>query len=253
MMLLKLLRSKLFWVQLGLASLLSIGLLFALMRYLKVYTKHGQEIVVPDLLDLHVDQLAGVLETFHLQPVVVDSAYLKGKPARLIYDQDPKPGSKVKEGRSIYVSITSSNTPKVRVPELVDLSLRKATIDLKNLGLELGELIMRPDIASNVVLEMQQNGKKISAGKEIPKGSFVDLVVGIYNVDSVISVPNLVGLTIDEARFYLSENALYLGMVQFEGAISDTAKALVIRQIPEISDEEQITTMSYVDIWVAEN
>jgi len=249
----RLLRSKLFWIQLAIALLISMGLLFGLMRYLKVYTKHGQEIEVPDLLDLHVDQLPSLLATYQLQHVVVDSSYLKGKPAQLVYDQDPKPGSKVKEGRSIYVSITSSNTPKVLVPELVDLSLRKATIDLKNLGLELGTLIMRPDIANNVVLEMQRNGKKILAGKEIPKGSAIDLVVGIYNVDSMVSVPNLVGLTIEEARFYLSENALYLGMIQYEGAISDTSRALVIRQNPEISDEEQITTMSYVDIWVAEN
>lgn len=253
MIIVKLLRSKLFWIQLGIALLISLGLLFGLMSYLKVYTKHGQEIEVPDLMDLHVDQLGSLLATYQLQHVVVDSAFLKGKPAHLVYDQDPKPGSKVKEGRSIYVSITSSNTPKVLVPELVDLSLRKATIDLKNLGLELGALIMRPDIANNVVLEMQQNGKRIPAGKEIPKGSLVDLVVGIYNIDSMVSVPNLVGLTIEEARFYLSENALYLGMVQYEGTITDTTKALVIRQNPEINDEEEITTMSYVDIWVAEN
>ncbi len=168
----------------------------------------------------------------------------------LVYGQDPRPGSKVKEGRTIYLSITASNTPKVKLPDLIDLSLRKATIDLKNLGLGVGDLIMRPDIANNVVLEMIMAGNKVYPGKEVPKGSIVDLVVGIYNVDSLVNVPNLVGLTVEEARFYLSETALYLGAVSYAPTIRDSSKALVVRQFPEVNDEEPINTMSYVDIWV---
>ena len=47
---------------------------------------------------------------------------------------------------------------------------------------------MRPDIANNVVLEMQVGGNKIYAGKELPRGSSIDLVVGIYNVDSLVPI-----------------------------------------------------------------
>lgn len=244
--------SKIFVKQFLLAMALFIAVAIGLMQYLKVFTKHGQEIEVPDLTDLHLDQLELILKEKSLRFQVIDSSYLAGKLPNLVYEQDPRPGSKVKEGRTIYLSVTSSNTPKVKLPDLVDLSLRKATIDLKNLGLSLGELIMRPDIANNVVLEMQMNGGKVFPGKSISKGTVVDLVVGIYNVDSLVAIPNLVGLTIEEARFYLSESALYLGRVSYEGAISDSSKTLVLRQFPEAKEEELINTMSYIDIWVAQ-
>jgi len=243
-------KTKSFLIQLGIIIGIAVVLLIGLVQYMKFYTKHGQEIEVPDLTDLHIDQLQQLLAENDLKYMVIDSTYLQGKSSMLVYGQDPKPGSKVKEGRTIYLSITASNTPKVKLPDLIDLSLRKATIDLKNLGLGVGQLIMRPDIANNVVLEMTMSGNKVYPGKEVPKGSIVDLVVGIYNVDSLVNVPNLVGLTVEEARFYLSETALYLGAVNYGLAISDSSKALVVRQFPEVNDEEPLNTMSYVDIWV---
>lgn len=247
------LKSKTFRNQLILAAVVVVVMVTSLVQYLKFYTNHGQEIEVPDLKDLRVDQIQALLAEHDFSYVVVDSTYIRGKQPNLVYDQDPKAGSKVKEGRTIYVSITSSNTPKIKLPDLTDLSLRKATIDLRNLGLEVGQLIMRPDIANNVVLEMLLSGKKVMPGKEVPRGTAVDLVIGIYNVDSLVAIPNLVGLTIEEARFYLSETALYLGRINYQGTIADTTRALVIRQFPEAEEDEMINTMSFVDIWVSEN
>lgn len=247
------LKSKTFRNQIMLAVAVVVVLVVGLVQYLKFYTNHGQEIEVPDLKDLRVDQIQAVLEEHDFTYVVVDSTYIRGKQPDLVYDQDPKAGSKVKEGRTIYVSITSSNTPKVKLPNLIDLSLRKATIDLRNIGLEVGQLIMRPDIANNVVLEMNLAGRKVMPGKEVPRGTTIDLVIGIYNVDSLVAIPNLVGLTIEEARFYLSETALYLGRINYAGTIADTTKALVVRQFPVAEEDEMINTMSFVDIWVEEN
>jgi len=247
------LKSKTFRNNLLTAVGVLVVIVIALVQYLKFYTNHGQEIEVPDLKDLNVDQIQALLEDHDFKFVVVDSTYIRGKQPNLVYEQDPQAGSKVKEGRTIYVSITSSNTPKVKLPNLIDLSLRKATIDLRNIGLEVGELIMRPDIANNVVLEMNLAGRKVMPGKEVPRGTAVDLVIGIYNVDSLVAIPNLVGLTIEEARFYLSETALYLGRINYQGTIADTTKALVVRQFPEAIEDEMINTMSFVDIWVEEN
>jgi beta-lactam-binding protein with PASTA domain len=244
--------TKAFWKHVFLSIVIFFGVAIALMQYLSVFTQHGEEIEVPDLSNLPVDELEQLIIENELRFSIVDSTYISGKQPGLVYEQDPKPGSKVKRNRTIYISITSSNTPKVKLPELIDLSLRKATIDLKNAGLNLGQLIMRPDIANNVVLEMQIGGNKVYPGRELPRGSSVDFVVGIYNVDSLVPIPNLLGLTIEEARFYLSESALYLGRVGYEKIISDTSKALVTRQFPESIDGELINTMSYIDIWVAE-
>lgn len=245
--------SKAFWKHVFLSVIIFFGVAIALMQYLSVFTQHGEEIEVPDLADLHIDQLEQLSVENELRFSIVDSTFISGKQPGLVYEQDPKPGSKVKKNRTIYLSVTSSNTPKVKLPELIDLSLRKATIDLKNAGLNLGQLIMRPDIANNVVLEMQIGGNKVYPGKELPRGSNIDLVVGIYNVDSLVPIPNLLGLTIEEARFYLSESALYLGRIAYDKTINDTSKALVTRQFPESIDGEMINTMSYIDIWVAES
>ncbi|MDQ9759277.1 hypothetical protein RFZ45_10190, partial [Acinetobacter baumannii] len=49
--------------------------------------------------------------------------------------QTPKGGSKIKDGRTIYLTIRSYSTKKVKVPYVNDLSMRQGMAALHSAGL----------------------------------------------------------------------------------------------------------------------
>lgn len=71
----------------------------------------------------------------------------------------------------------------------------------------------------------------------MPKGSRIDLVLGDGRGNEEVDIPSLIGLTIDEARFALKNGAmLSLGNVYYEGEITDTANAVIVKQDPFLTD-----------------
>ena len=93
------------------------------------------------------------------------------KPARTILEQDPEPGSKVKESRMLYLTLNAATAPPVKMPDLKDVSYRQAEAILQTFGLKVGIVTYQPDLAKNAVLKQLYKGQLIGAGEEIPKGS----------------------------------------------------------------------------------
>ena len=71
----------------------------------------------------------------------------------VVLDQLPEKGVEVKPGRTIYVTINSFSQKRVPVPYVAGRSLRQAKNMLEIAGLEIAELVYRPDMATNYVLE----------------------------------------------------------------------------------------------------
>ena len=135
-----------------------------------------------------------------------------------------------------------------KVHNLKDLSVRQAEVMLRSLGLVLGKITFKEDIA-NVVLEMAINGNTMLAGGLINKGSTVDLLVGKMPVKTTIDIPDLIGFTVAEARLILSDKSLTIGNITMEGSITDMETALITKQNPEIGTEYDGST---VDIWISQ-
>ena len=75
-----------------------------------------------------------------LKAVAIDSSYVKGMPPGSILEQNPAGGSKVKEGRTVYLTINMDSAPKVSVPDIMDnSSLRQAEAKLRALGFRVTE------------------------------------------------------------------------------------------------------------------
>jgi beta-lactam-binding protein with PASTA domain len=166
---------------------------------------------------------------------------------------DPETGFLVKSGRTVYLTLNLSDLPSMPVPNLTDLSLRKATMDLTNKGFVVGQLIMKPDLAHQVVLGGQHKGRGVRTGQMLPRGSVIDLLVGFNNSDSLVEVPNLTGLTLDEARIFLAESSLSLGSVHYMGSIADSTQALIVRQRPMAGSQgSQVRALDFVDLWLAD-
>ena len=175
----KYLTSKTFFTQLAIALGIVIGLMLLLLQYIKFSTNHGEEIIVPSVAKLTVEQAEEKLDAADLEYVLLDTTdYNPDYPKFSVVKQDPLAGAKVKSGRKIYIKINSSGFTAVRIPNLIEQTLRQAEPSLKSIGLEVGEITYKPYIGKDMVLEMSQNGKELKPGDKVLKSSKIDIVVG---------------------------------------------------------------------------
>ncbi|WP_300564549.1 PASTA domain-containing protein [Flavobacterium sp.] len=175
----KFLLSFTFLKQVLIALFILCASLFLFMYWIGFTTNHGQEILVPNLSKMTLEQAEDKLDELDLDYSLLDTVdYNSAFPALTIVHQDPSPGAKVKQNRVIYLKINSTGYAKVRVPDLVQKTYRQAVPTLTALGLEVGDTTYIPNLAKDMVLEMKMNGKPVKAGTQVLKMSKVDLVLG---------------------------------------------------------------------------
>ncbi|MBR9998168.1 MAG: PASTA domain-containing protein [Cyclobacteriaceae bacterium] len=217
--------------------------------YLPVVTSHGESITVPDIVGLEYDDLEEFLTERDLRyEINIDSGYSSEFPPLSVLKQYPEYGQKVKEKRKIYVTLNATNPPEVRMPNLVDGSLKNAEMVLESYGLMRGEIIYEPDPARNAVLDQLFEGESIQEGTPIPKGSQIDLVVGDGIGRQIFEMPDAHGLEIEEAKILILGSSLNLGEINYVDSESDLP-GTVVSQSPEAGIMVKIGQR--IDLWVA--
>jgi eukaryotic-like serine/threonine-protein kinase len=246
--------SKLFLKQLGLAMLASLLLLWLLLLCLGWLTHHGEAINVPTVKGLTLEKARLLIDDRDLELMVIDSTFVLGTKPGMILEQDPQPNTPVKSGRKIYVSIQVMCPPNIKMPALKDASMRQAILLLKSFGLNLGKIIYKPDYAHNVVIEALYNGKTLQPGAKIRKGSYIDLVIANGLGSDEIVVPNLMGLTIEEAKILMKENRLGFGAMVYDEQMTDSTTAIIWKQSPEEYNEmdevNKLRLGESIDVWL---
>jgi beta-lactam-binding protein with PASTA domain len=239
--------------------LIHLGIIFCLSAiimlsfffiYLPWRTNHGESITVPELKGMKVDELNAFLEEHDLRYEVQDSDYVSNMPPLSVKEQYPKAGSRVKEGRKIYVTVIARNPPMVPMPNLVDMSYRSAQTTLQSFGLEASDPVYKPNLCMNCVLAQQLNGQVIPPGTRIPKGTKITIVVGNGAGNDDFKMPDYVGMPLEEAKAAIMGQNLELGSVIFDAASEKTA-GTVIRQNPPAVEGNKIRQGELVDLWVA--
>jgi len=227
--------------------------IIVLFSYFRIYTHHGQEITVPDVRGMEMNQVKKMLNKQDLKFIVDDSTYKANMPPGSVIDQSPKAGSKVKEGRKVYLTINASTPPSVKMPNLKDISKRQAILILESLGLQYGQDIYMPDIAKDIVLGIKVNGRDATPGMVVLKGSSFDLVLGDGIGGTEIEVPNMVGLMLGEALAVIEAVNLMPGLIKSSGAISDSMTAFVYFQQPTADTLATIRVGEPVDLFIIQN
>lgn len=213
-------------------------------------TNHGETITVPKVTGLKMQELEGFLEDKDLRYLVNDSSYNPELQPFVVLTQEPQPGAKVKKDRKIYVSVNMKNPPEIKMPKLVDGSVKNAQMILKSYDLRLGKIEYVPDLAQNAVLKQLVNGKEIKPGALIKKGAVVDLVVGDGLGNAEFEVPSVTDMPVDEATVLLVGNGLTVGNIIYtEG--SGKPSGTVVKQRPEAAPGKTIRSGEIVDLWVA--
>lgn len=230
----KFITNKPLWVNILVGLGLVIILLLIFFASLSWLTGFGKYEKVPLVAGQNYLAAKKILEEKGFEVAIQDSIYIDSIAKQAVIRQIPEADATVKAGRTIFLTINRTIPPQVEMPNLAGFSIKSAEMYLQSLGLKLGEVSFKPDIARNSVLEQLFNGIPIKAGTKIPIGTIISFVLGSGVGGGEMNVPNLVGMTVNEARNYLSTINVNIGSIVPMGTIVDSANAFVIRQTPEI-------------------
>ena len=179
----------LFWNLIAMA-LVVILLVVGVNYGLDWYTHHGESIRVQNIEGMRITKDREMMEECGLEIVVTDSGYNKRLPADCVLTQSPGAGLTVKSGHTIYVTINSSNSPSVAIPDVVDnCSYREAEAKLISLGFK----VLPPQYVTGEkdwVYGVSCNGRKVSTGERISIEQPLTLLVGSgqYGADEELNV-----------------------------------------------------------------
>ena len=214
-------------------------LIFGARVLLDKITRHNLEITVPDLTNMSIEEARDAVAPGRMRLEIIDSVYVRRMGKGLIYRQNPKAGSKVKEGRRILLTINAVNPKKVMMPNLIGYSMRQAKAEILSKGLQIGRLTYVTDIATNNVLQQLHDGVEIAPGTMIESESMIDLVLGLNNDDCITFAPSVTGMKYRTAVEAIHDNSLNISGIYFDETVkdySDSLNAVVYRQSPEYGE-----------------
>lgn len=183
--------NRFFWLNIIAMIIVIVVAVFGTLWGLDLYTHHGESYVVPNVKNKNLDQAQLLLGQQHMQGIVIDSNYVKELPAGIVLDQAPTGGMRVKEGRTIYLTINTNEVPKIKIPDVIDnSSMRQAAAKLKAMGFKLTE----PEMVAGEqdwVYGIKYRGRELKAGDKVPSEALLTLCIGSTQMRDSLSMDSL--------------------------------------------------------------
>ena len=229
------------WANVVFAIVLVFLILLIFLLSLNWITHHGKLLTIPQVTGKSIDEAKKQLEGQGFDVVIQDSLYIDTMAPLKVIKQIPDAEEVVKINRTVYLTINRAVPPQVDMPNLVGLSYRSAAIVLKQYGLKIGDTSFRPSFAKNSVLSQLYNGQEIKPGTKITMSGTVSLVLGAGISDESMPVPDLVGMTLADAKVLMEGLGLDFGPIVPNKDVTDTTNAFVYWQSPGHLDDDHKT------------
>jgi len=243
---------------LGIMSLLAVLIFFSFL-WMHCYTKHGKTLQVHDYTGMPLDEAIKIAKKKSFSIVVNDSIYLPEKAPNTVLTQNPKPLSRVKENRKIYLSITKSNPDMITIPDLLG-----GNDDYRNYKRKLERLRVKSDIVgrrfnskleANTILEVIYKGDTITemldTGYKVAMGTTVEFIVTEKSGGSV-PVPNVVCQKYDAAQFLIGNYNLNVGSVIEDETIKDKYTSYIWKQVPPYRRGAKMKVGGQIDLYLTQ-
>lgn len=208
--------------------ILGIVALLLLLGFLKQGTRHGRTIEVPNFVGMNIDEARQVADDESLNIIVRDSIFDVDLPGGTVVDQLPRTSTvrdvTVKPGRKIYLTINAYSRRMVDIPFVAKQTLRQALNQVERAGLTIDELVYEPDMTStDYVLRQYVGGREIlpTTKRTAAVGTGVTLRVSYRQDELYVTVPRLVGLSLQQAKSALWDNGLNVGKVVYDQSVDD--------------------------------
>ena len=216
-------------------------------RTVRVILSAGNtELKVPDLKGLSYKEAKTLLSEMGLQISKGDEVDSDSVAEGLIASQYPSAKTKVDKGDIITVNISKGKKDAV-IPKLVGTTFTSesdVSATLSKYGYKLGKVSYEESYETPGTIIKQSP----DAGTTAEKKTSVDIVIS--KAKSKATVPNLNGMTYDQAESALQSLGFSVGRVTEEENNGFTA-GTVFKQYPAANSEYQ--TGSTVDIWIAKS
>ncbi len=231
-----------FVVQLLLIGLFLFGCLLLAFGWLKIYTNHGQKLVLPNYEKKELFEAEQDAKSKSFKIVVTDSIHHLDYPGGIILSQNPPPNSLVKEKRKIYVTTTKFQPDLIDLDELPSLygnpytSMRQL---IEGFGLRTKIQDYRYDSGpENTILEVLYNGEVIINRErkkprfKIEKGGTLNFILA-KSSGGLTNIPDLRCSEYATAEFLADSYRLILQVVDDDRIFSGNyAGTYITKQIP---------------------
>lgn len=171
----------------------------------------GKEVEVPDVMGLKVTEANQKLTALNLKVTVVKAS--SDQPADTVIAQKPPKGQKVKEGRDIEITV-STGAEQATVPQVVAKTASEAEMEIKGAGFIVKVQKQYDDKwPESTVISQKPDGNSQAA-----RGSTVSILVSQGKSPGKVKMPNLLGMTLEQATKLIQENDLVIGTTTREAS-----------------------------------
>lgn len=237
---------KRFWRHVAFVAVIVLVFLLLVFLWLRIYTHHGQRLIMPDYTGQIFETAMRDAKARSFRMVAVDSVHIVGKRGHEIIIQNPLPDARVKENRTIYVTITklaADQVPLSRLPALYGKSFERKKLELKqgfDIQSEIAGRMYDPGEPDHILAVIYKGDTIIDKRKRgsdvlIDKGGTLSFIVS-QRTGGKLPVPDLICMTYAEAQFLLSNSGLEIAEVIQEDGIVDVLTAYVSGQVPDPSE-----------------
>lgn len=200
---------KFMWILLPivLAALVFVAIIFGK----KYINKNKQDLVlVPALTGLTETEALNKAKANNLIAVVSEYKTESNVEPGKVLEQDPESSTEVKKGTIIKL-VVSKGEEQVSVPNLSNMTIENAKIQLNKLGLEIGEITKENSDNFEAGKIMQQHP---DSGTSISKDSKVDVVISLGKKEELVEMVDLIGADISQASNKLKSIGLNIGNIE---------------------------------------
>jgi beta-lactam-binding protein with PASTA domain len=150
-----------------LVALVSCLIIYVTLKWLDVYTLHNEAVIVPDVRGLQIEEASRHLSANGLRYNVIDSVFSRNVRPGAIVELLPAVGSKVKEGRIIFITVNAISSQMAAIPGVMDLSFRQAYALLKARGFESVEIEYISGEYKDLAVGVELRGRFLEEGEMV--------------------------------------------------------------------------------------
>ncbi len=166
------------------------------------------EIIVPDLKNKSYEDAGKALEALGLKISRGDDIFSTTVQEGRIVSQEPQAKSSAKPGETIVVHVSKGQeVTTTMVPDLIGSpysSREELDAFLSNYDLNLGDIYeVESSMTEGLIAEQSPVG-----GNEVAKGSYINIGIAVAPSVEMVTVPSLIGMTMNEALFTCEERGL---------------------------------------------
>lgn len=230
-------------LRLLIACAIFFGLLTWASYHLIGFYIRGNEIPAPDLTKMEVAAAMEEIQDYNLSLKLDSYEFNEDVPWGSIISQEPRPGTAIKERTPIKVIVSYGRELEEVPGVIINKDVREAGIRLREAGLHVAGVthVRYPEREDNIVLTSDP-----PPGSGVPPDTGIHLLIASSNPYSRASVPNLIGLTEEDAIQSARESGLIVGrvtIVEYE----DLPPGTIGQQDPQPGTT--VTGNSVIDIW----